>query len=107
MDAVEFLKEANRMCCSLGCDKCELNSPGCNVMGMGSNPCDVVKVVEQWSKDHPRKTRLQDFLEKFPKAPISKGVPYRVCQRDVGYMCEQECNRGKKISACWNEPVEE
>lgn len=108
MDAVEFLKEANRMCCSLGCDKCELNRSGCNVMGMGSNPCDVVKVVEQWSKDHPRKTRLQDFLEKHPKAPLTsygQKIP-KACAQDVGY-CASCKYLGNKCHQCWNEPVEE
>lgn len=89
MDAVEYLKEANRMCCALECSECELNSHGYNIMGLGTNPCDAIKLVEQWSKEHPRKTRLQDFLEKYPNAPLTldgRKFP-KACAQNLGY-CE-------------------
>lgn len=111
MDAVEFLKEANRMCCALECSECELNLHGCNIMGLGTNPCDAVKLVEQWSKGHPRKTRLQDFLEKYPNAILTQDnlkMPM-VCARELGY-CEH-CTPCKYCKpdcySCWNEPVED
>lgn len=107
MDAVEFLKEANRMCCTLSCSECELNSTGCNIMGLGTNSCDVVKLVEQWSKEHPRKTRLQDFLEKYPNAPlIPDGMKLpKACAQNLGY-CES-CPVGTNCYSCLNEPLED
>lgn len=31
----------------------------------------IITAVEQWSKEHPRKTRQSMFLEQFPEASIS------------------------------------
>lgn len=111
MDAVEFLKEYHRMCGESGsCCDCPLNIAGpCDISELERWDSDwVVKTVEKWSKEHPRKTRLQDFLEKYPKTPISsKGVPTRFCPQDIGYKCEYECNRGKTPPECWDEPVED
>lgn len=123
MDAVEFAKAYKRMCdMESTCIFCEYRNELLKVASKADSDefcaADCAKLtienagfaspwIEDWLKKHPRKTRVEDFLEKFPRAPISKGVPTRVCPRDVGYMCEQECNRGKKISACWNEPVED
>ena len=64
--------------------------------------------MEQWSKEHPKKTRLQDFLEKYPNAPkISDGTP-RVCAAALGYrnFCEI---RSDDINCknCWNHILEE
>lgn len=87
MDAVEFLKEYHRMCKSVDCIKCGLyhlnNETGSNCSEyIEAHPDKAVQIVEQWSKEHPRKTRLQDFLEKYPNAEISsKGVPTRFCPR--------------------------
>lgn len=78
-------------------------------MGLGSNPCDAVKLVEQWSKEHPRKTRLQDFLEKYPNALLTlDGMKFpKVCAQNLGY-CES-CHGGESVGCyqCWNEPVED
>ena len=35
---------------------------------------NVEKVVEEWLKDHPVKTRQTEFLKKFPNAAISHGT---------------------------------
>lgn len=130
MDAVEFLKEKKRMCDSVtDCKHCPIGWMFLPQYTIGNYPlsggdshlcCDnycfeskdknsLVQKVEQWSKEHPRKTRLQDFLEKYPKAPISsKGVPTRFCPQDIGYKCKYECNHhGKTPPECWNEPVED
>ncbi len=34
----------------------------------------VEKVVEEWLKDHPAKTRQTEFLKKFPNAAVSHGT---------------------------------
>lgn len=65
---------------------------------------EIDKII-QWSKDNPRKTRLQDFLEKYPNAEkMYNGLP-KVCPKLLGYFSECnkiECDR----KSCWNEPVE-
>lgn len=39
----------------------------------------VVAEVEQWSKEHPRKTRQRVFLEQYPEASISDQGVLEVC----------------------------
>ena len=69
MEAFEFLKEAKRMCLTLGCcSDCNLGY-GCAIDGVKSLPDIVLEsnclVVEQWSKDHPIVTNAQKFKEIF------------------------------------------
>ena len=74
MDALEFLRERKRMCESFGtsCDGCPLHGHPCtSISSMNDGDCERLLVeVEQWSKEHPRKTRQSVFLEQFPNAPI-------------------------------------
>lgn len=109
MDAVTFIKERNRMCAYYP-DECV----GCpakreDVMCYG-DPSDyqfvnIVGIVEQWSKEHPRKTILQDFLEKYPNAELNDdGVP-KPCPYWLGYKDMPFCNRIRCVE-CWNRPLE-
>ena len=106
MDAVNFLGEFNRMCKTYqGCAGCRAIGI-CNYMGMESDAQrqELVGIVERWSKDHPQKTRLQDFWEKYPNANLDEhGFPDFCCAK-LGYVCncgETTCEE------CWNMPVEE
>lgn len=86
MDALEFLKERNRLCGSYrACVGCPFGAADCVVRDMTSedNCKRIVSAVEQWSKEHPRKTRQSVFLEQYPCAKIdSQGVLY-ACPADV------------------------
>lgn len=68
---------------------------------------DEIDKIIQWSKDNPRKTRLQDFLEKYPNAPkTTDGVP-RVCSAAIGY--RDFCSVGYEeinCKRCWDEPID-
>ena len=66
------------------------------------HPEEYEKILEKWDKEHPRKTRLQDFLEKYPKAPMHGNSP-TACACDLGYsgVCIDDCEE------CWNTPIEE
>ena len=119
MEAVEFLKEYNRMCDSeCSCYACdyrnelinhikfigEFEHETCLMLTM-ENPEFSVKYVEQWSKEHPKKTRLKDFLDKYPNAPTNKqGFPNKICVINLGHVIK-ECVGN--CSICWNEPLEE
>lgn len=73
MDALEFLKERKRMCNSYkGCGGCSLERGNCGLNTSTSNEeCErIITAVEQWSKEHPRKTRQSMFLEQYPEARI-------------------------------------
>lgn len=67
---------------------------------------EIIKAVEnlqKWSDEHPKKTYVQDFFEKFPKAQSkSDGTPF-VCRQTIyGGKCP-----GTECDECWNEPMEE
>lgn len=73
MDALEFLRERKRMCDSYtGCKGCPFGVAECVVRDMTSeDACKrIVAAVEQWSKEHPHKTRQSVFLEQYPEARI-------------------------------------
>lgn len=75
------------------------------ILNNGVTDEKLVEITEKWSETNKRKTRLQDFLEKYPKATVrDDGCPF-VLPCHLGYL--NECN---KISCdrktCWNEPLE-
>ena len=63
MDAVNFLQERSRMY------KRGAATP-CIGLEDDYDPVIAVKVVEEWSSAHPRKTRQSVFLEQYPEARI-------------------------------------
>ena len=71
MDALEFAKERKRMCRSHErCLDCPLKGVKCNVTDESYSK--IIAIVEQWSKDHPRKTRQSVFLEQWPDAVLDR-----------------------------------
>lgn len=69
MDVIEFFSEFRRMCKSTtDCTKCEYNGDRCgNAIELLGK---TVAEVEQWSREHPRKTRQDVFLEQWPEAKL-------------------------------------
>lgn len=107
MDAVKFLAEFDRMCRAYqGCAGCPaIGSCDCSNMESAAQRQELVGIVERWSKDHPPKTRLQDFFEKYPNAPIEvDGTPI-VCCENLGY-CDA-CNAETDCVRCWNKAMED
>ena len=102
------------------CDKCELyvnENPfwGCMFEQIGVRPEvneKVIAAVEKWSTKHPIKTRLMDFREKFPNAPLSDlGFPYML-PTYLGYCPTTLCSKcllahKHSMASCWNMPLEE
>lgn len=69
MDAVEFLKEKNRMCHAVKCesDSCPLfKYESCISALVGNEIEEAVSAVEEWSKSHHIKTRQSEFLKHYP-----------------------------------------
>ena len=113
MDALKFFKERMRMCDYYDgmddeCNTCPRVNKGCELSTY--RDYDYIKEyiadVEKWSKEHPQRTRLQDFLEKYPDAELyDDGIP-QVCCQILGYC--KDCINAKGVCAnCWNMPVEE
>ena len=98
MDALEFLMERRRMCDSYGdCEGCPLEGAECVIKDMMSeDTCKrIVAAVEQWSKEHPRKTRQSVFLEQYPEAEIDANgvlglcpIPISAAHRDSNGSCK-------------------
>ena len=82
MDALEFLMERKRLCDSYRCCVgCPFGAAECVVRDMTSeDTCKrIVSAVEQWSKEHPRKTRQSVFLEQWPEAEIDMNGVIQIC----------------------------
>lgn len=103
MYALEFLKEERRMCASFDamCVKCPLGDTRCCVI-VGDTDRELENefaTVEQWSKEHPRKTRQSVFLEQYPEAAIDANGVVGLCPMyiSVAYKDDGECNFPKKM----------
>lgn len=107
VDAVVFLKTVNRMCSQFeNCDQCPIYGLVCACASKDGKENTVVERVEKWAKEHPVKTRLSDFLEKYPNAPLdTDGIP-GMCVTKVGYEENPECDSGDFCSQCWELPIE-
>ena len=98
MDAVEFLVEQKRMCNAYnGCWDCPLVDSHCIVNHLASDDDNkkIVNFVEQWSKDHPRKTRQSVFLKQYPEAEIDENGVVCLCPMFISAVhrnSDGECN---------------
>lgn len=87
MNAVEFIKERDRMCKSFG-DDCR-GCPGfdadedvqCCMVGLQStmDATAQIGVVEKWASAHSRKTRQDVFLEQYPETQLTKDGVISIC----------------------------
>lgn len=111
MDALKFFKEFKRMCNCYSeefCAGCPRKAePNCDELIMEDDELNkLIADVEKWSKEHPQRTRLQDFREKYPNAQICEsGLPSACCM-SLGY-CKNCDDTDNDCWACWNMPVEE
>ena len=111
MDALTFLKEYSRMCNSYvsewNCHGCpRATEATCEITDLGPEGIKkLISDVDQWSKKHPQKTRLQDFLEKYPNAPVDgNGTPQACCEH-LGY-CTKSCDPFElTCKDCWDIPI--
>ena len=93
MDAVEYVKQRDRMCdYYVNCDDCPAgNYEGCSSLNEIPN---LVPIVEQWVKEHPAKTRQSEFLKMFPNARIDDGVIFLgPCAIDKSHKCTLDCKK--------------
>ena len=117
MDAVEFLVERKRLCGSYkGCVGCPFGAAECVVRDMTSeHTCErIVTAVEQWSKEHPRKTRQSVFLKQYPQARVCTEGVLNICPALISSAYRGDDGRRSQISkgcaACcrefWMQEVE-
>ena len=118
MDALEFLMEHKRMCNSYsGCCDCPLRSIHCVINHATSDEDHerIVAAVEQWSKEHPRKTMQSVFLEQWPDAIIGydglpEVAPCRLCVGLIHGKSTEDCEKRGLCAKCrrefWMQEVE-
>lgn len=113
MDAVKFLEEAGRMCRSVNkCSYCALGKDTgdtieCLINSMpilsSQDAEDCVKIVEEWSKKHPRKTRAEELKRLFPNNSV-ENLCIQIFDTSIE-KCEGNCP--ECIEKFWNEEVAE
>ena len=103
MDALEFLKERKRLCNSYeDCCDCPLGSGRCVINHVTSDEDHerIVTAVEQWSKEHPRKTRQSVFLEQYPEAKIDVNGVVGLCPTYISAArrdSDRGCNHPERL----------
>lgn len=119
MDAVKFIKEQARMLnrnengfCNISCVECPLGPTNnghnikCTTFEIKHTE-EAVRIVEDWSRNHPQKTYLMDFMEKFPNCEKDcNGIP-EACRKHIYPQTTKKDCCGIKCSDCWNEPMPE
>ena len=91
MDAVEFIKQVRRMGKQKGEAIC---------FKLKEKDTEIVDQVEQWAKEHPVKTRQDEFFNQWPDAEIGyDGLPtVATCQLNIELLqcdSQEDCeNRG-------------
>lgn len=101
MDAVKFIEERNRMCKSFDkyCYGCPAWDGSCKLEPGSYLKCEAdkaVKIVEEWSAAHQRKTRQSVFLEQWPNCLMDDDGAVGMCPRnfDKNYMCDVKRSAG-------------
>lgn len=114
MEFIEAFKTVKRMCDIEHCLTCPLSEDNNKTK---ESCCDFIiqfpekaeEILTKWAEEHPVKTMLQDFLEKYPNAPLEEeyGAP-NVCVFNLGYIKERDCgNYDYSCKKCWNRQMED
>ena len=109
MDALEFIKAIKQML-SAGANNSTVQK---YISAYKKNDCEgMVKAAEQWTAEHPVKTRQSVFLDQFPNAPIytnTHNVALDPCLVDTTLL--GHCPTGRGCDICrrefWMQEVEE
>lgn len=125
MDAVEYIKEAKRICKSRSvCKSVSGKCPLLDENGHCTATADIcaediiektekaVQIVEQWAKDNPLKTRQREFLKRFPNADLTRLQPCMIEKDKRPMWCGKYADFGANGCcdecryAYWNEEVD-
>lgn len=118
MDALKFIEERNRMCdyykykkgCEDECCDCPAFDIMCSSVQFMTSEC--IAVVEQWAKEHPRKTRQSVFLEQYPETEIDEEGILLICPKFISadYRNRYDNCEGMVCTDCrmefWGQKVE-
>ena len=105
---LDYEHERKRMCKYYNgdCHKCDVGDFhfSCFI----SDLQDKIDTVQKWSDEHPEhpeKTILEDFHEKYPNCKLEDGTPV-IC---VNNLCDvkERCLHTMSCTDCWNRPLSE
>lgn len=105
---LDSLGRTSGVCIGVDCDDCPLSEGEVKCRKLETNsPLRATEIVRKWAEEHPRKTRKDVLLEKFPNAIIYSGdnCP-QTCARLLGFCSHDECGCHENCDECWNTEVE-
>ena len=114
MNAIQFIKERDRMCKAYGsCVLCQAYMGDECAIGLRSvvDPEQQINIVKEWADKHPCKTRQSVFLEQYPQADIDNTGLLILCPKRISadIRVTVDCLR-KRCSDCrrefWMQEVE-
>lgn len=114
-EKARMTKTNDKGSCTIICTECPLS--------MSNNrknvPCitfeklyteKALEIVQKWSDEHKEKTILDDFLEKYPNALLSKDgkrpLPI-ICANKLGYKVTCDYVNHDDCTKCWQTPLDE
>lgn len=101
MDAVEYVKQRNRMCdYYVNCSECPVGKYKvcASIVGIPK----LIPIIEQWAKEHPVKTRQSELLKLFPETEMIDDYicicPSRFVEeyREPAHNCNMDCEKCKR-----------
>lgn len=96
MDAVEYVKQRNRMCdYYVNCSECPVGQYKvcASIVGIPK----LIPIIEQWAKEHPVKTRQSEFLKMFPEASMLNDEYLNICPAQISSEC-----RDRETGGCYD-----
>ena len=114
---MNILKEWQRMCRAMSDedDGCLCACPivgNCPITSESITEIDIKDMeqkIRKWAEEHPRKTYLEDFKEKFPNAPGGY-LPGGLCRNAVytgRIVCCYADIDDMNCLKCWDRPMED
>ena len=106
MEALEYLNELERMCDlyyyqTFSCDGCPLRGKSCT--SFHRNKREKVDLVEQWSKENPKITMADKYIELFPYVTLTQyGTPGDGCPKEINWVTA--CVINSDCVKCWKQP---
>lgn len=115
-EKLRMTKKTSRERCQIKCSECPLS-----ILNNGTSermtcvtfetlyPEKAISAIQRWSDEHPQKTFLTEFLEKYPNAELRiDGIPKGVCPYALGLINRDDCQKkDHNCVECWNQPIED
>ena len=110
-EKAKILRDFGRMCDSFSCITCVMHRKNNRtgeecVKFIKNNPQKAIEIIEAWAKEHPERTYIMDFLEKFPQAKRDRdGLPC-FCVQELGDIKSCPDIALRPCEECWNQPMD-